>query len=142
MLFNCILVHGAVPEDFRVSILVPIPKRPRIDDQSSNNYRAVALSSVFGKILDNIIVCTQEESLATSNQQFRYKANRSTIRHICIFLVIETIHYFESKCSPTCVLFIDAFKAFDRVLHACSSIQCFVQAQHVCSGISWKEDCL
>ena len=35
----------------------------------------------------------------------------------CSSLVIETIHYFESKCSPTCVLFIDASKAFDRVRH-------------------------
>ena len=115
LLFNRMLVHGVVPEDFRVSILVPIPKGPRVDARNSDNYRAVALSSVLGKILDNIIVCTQEESLATSNQQFGYKANLSTI--MCSSLVIETIHYFESKCSPTCVLFIDASKAFDRVRH-------------------------
>ena len=75
LLFNCMLVHGVVPEDFRVSILVPIPKGPRVDARNSDNYRAVALSSVLGKILDNIIACTQEESLATSNQQFGYKAN-------------------------------------------------------------------
>ena len=59
--------------------------------------------------------CMHEESLATSNQQFGYKANLSTI--MCSSLVIETILYFESKCSPTCVLFIDASKAFDRVRH-------------------------
>ena len=64
------LVHGVVPEDFRVSMLVTIPKGPRVDARSSNNYRAVAFSSVLGKIFDHIIVCTQDESLATSNQQF------------------------------------------------------------------------
>ena len=109
LLFNCMLVHGVVPENVRVSILVSIPKGPRVDA------RAVALSSVLGKILDNILACTQEESLATSNQQFGYKANLSTI--MCSSLVIETIHYFESKCSPTCVLFIDPSKACDRVRH-------------------------
>ena len=36
---------------------------------------------------------------------------------MCSSLVIETIHYFESMCSPTCVLFIDVSKAFDRVRH-------------------------
>ena len=46
LLFNCMLVHGVVPEDFRVSILVPIPKGPRVDARNSDNYRAVALSSV------------------------------------------------------------------------------------------------
>ena len=124
------LVHGVVPEDFRVSILVPIPKGPRVDARNSDNYRAVALSSVLDKILDNIIACTQEESLATSNQQFRYKANLSTIMRSS--LVIETIHYFESKYSPTCVLFIDASKAFDRVRHI-DLFNVFVKAQHVCS---------
>ena len=97
------LVHGAVPEDFRVSILVPIPKEPGVDALNSDNYRAVALSSVLGKILDNIIACMQEESLATSNQQFGYKANLSTI--VCGSLVIETIYYFQSNCSLTCVFF-------------------------------------
>ena len=36
---------------------------------------------------------------------------------MCSSLFIETIHYFESKFSPTCVLFIDVSKAFDRVRH-------------------------
>ena len=36
---------------------------------------------------------------------------------MCSSLVIETIHYFEKKCSLTCVLLIDASKAFDRVRH-------------------------
>ena len=109
------LIHDVVPEGVRVSILVPIPKGPRVDTRNSDNYRAVALSSVLGKILDNIIVCTQEESLAISNQHFGYKANLSTI--MCSSLVIETIHYFESKCSAICVLYIDTSKAFDRVRH-------------------------
>ena len=71
--------------------------------------------SVLGKILDNIIAYTQEENLATSNQQFGHKANFSTI--MCSSLVIEAIYYFERKFSPTCVLFIDASKAFNRVCH-------------------------
>ena len=95
--------------------MVKIPKGPRVDARNSDNYRAVALCSVLGKILDIISTCTQEESLATSNQQFGYRANLSTV--MCSSLVIETIHYFESKCSATCVLFIDAPKAFDRVRH-------------------------
>ena len=65
LLFNCMLVYGV--EDFRVLILLPIPKAPRVDARNSDNYRAVALSSVLGKIFDNIIVCTQEESMATLN---------------------------------------------------------------------------
>ena len=106
LLFIYMLVHGVVPEDFRVLILVHVPMRPRVDARNFDNYRAVALSSVLGKILDNI-VCTQEESLATSNQQFGYKANHSTV--MCSSLVIKTIYIFLSKCFPTCVLFIETY---------------------------------
>ena len=45
LLFNSMLVHvhGVVPEDFRVSILVPILKGSRVDTRNFDNYRAVAL---------------------------------------------------------------------------------------------------
>ena len=75
----------------------------------------MALISILGKILDNIIIATQKESLQTSNLQFGYKANLSTI--MCSTLVIETIQYFNSINAPVYVLFIDASKAFDRMCH-------------------------
>ena len=31
MLFNAVLLHGTIPNDFLVSILIPIPKRFRMD---------------------------------------------------------------------------------------------------------------
>lgn len=99
----------------RVSILIPIPKGSRVDTRNSDNYRAVALSSILGKILDNIIISVQGESLSTSDLQFGYKPNLSTM--MCSTLVVETIHYFTSMCSPVFVLFVDASKAFDRLCH-------------------------
>ena len=51
-------VHGVAPENFPVSILVPIPKGPRVDARNSDNYCAVTLSKLLGKILDIIMDCT------------------------------------------------------------------------------------
>ena len=87
-----------VPEDFRDLLLISIPKGPRVSVRNFENYRAVALTSVLGKILDNTIANTQKEGLVTSNQQFGYKSNLSTI--ICSSLIIDTIQYFTSVCSP------------------------------------------
>ena len=53
----CVTVCSVAPENFPVSILVPIPKGPRVDARNSDNYCAVALSNVLGKILDIIMVC-------------------------------------------------------------------------------------
>ena len=115
MLFNAMLLHGTLPNDFLVSILIPIPKGSRVDVRKTQNYRAIALSSILGKILDNIIITSQRNVLKTSDLQFGYKSNCSTI--MCSTLVIETIQYFTQMRSPVYVLFIDASKAFDRLSH-------------------------
>ena len=86
-----------------------------MDVRKTQNYRAIALSSILGKILDNIIITSQRNVLKTSDLQFGYKSNCSTI--MCSTLVIETIQYFTQMRSPVYVIFIDASKAFDRLSH-------------------------
>ena len=93
-----VLRHGILPDEFLVSILIPIPKGHRVDTGNSSNYRAVALSSIYGKILDNIILSVQQEELKTSNLQFGYKSESATI--MCSTMVIETIQYFTACHSP------------------------------------------
>ena len=103
------------PDDSKISILIPIPKGARVEKSNASNYRAVALSSILGKMLDIIIINFQKQELVTSDLQIGYKSNSSTI--MCSTLLIESIQYFVKIQSPGYVLFIDAFKAFDRVCH-------------------------
>ena len=77
--------------------------------------RAIALSSILGKLLDNIIITSQRNVIKTSDFQFGYKSNCSII--MCSTLVIETIEYFTQLQSHVYVIFIDASKAFDRLCH-------------------------
>ena len=86
-----------------------------MDVQKTQNYRAIALSSILGKILDHIIIASQRNVLKTADLRFGYKSICSTI--MCSTLVIETIQYFTQMRSPVYVLFIDASKAFDRLSH-------------------------
>jgi len=55
LLFNAIIVHGALPDNFLRSTIVAILKGRNIDGSNSNNYRGIALSSIFGKLMDNIV---------------------------------------------------------------------------------------
>ena len=86
-----------------------------MDVRKTQNYRAIALSSILGKILDNIIITSQRNVLKTSELQFGYKSNCSTL--MCSTLVIETIQYFTQMRYPVYVLFIDASKVFDGLSH-------------------------
>ena len=81
----------------------------------TQNYRAIALSSIQGKISDNIIITSPRNVIKTSDLQFSHKSNCSTI--MCSTLIIESNQYFTQMQSPVYVLFIDASKAFDRLCH-------------------------
>ena len=54
-LFRSIMSHGCIPKSFLFATVLPLPKSPRLDLKNSGNYRAIALSSVFGKVFDKII---------------------------------------------------------------------------------------
>ena len=116
VLFNAMLTYGISPDDFKISILIPISSGARVDKSNASDYRAVALSSSVGKVLDIIIIKVQKEELEMSDLQFGYKSNSATI--LCRTLLIECIRYFVKIQSTGYVLFIDASKAFDRVSHS------------------------
>jgi len=113
LLFNAILVHGALPDNFLRSTIVPTPKGRNIDGSNSNNYRGIALSSIFGKLMDNIVLIKFSNQLQTSSLQFGFKAKSST--NLCIFVLKETLAYYVKNQTTVFCTFLDASKAFDRI---------------------------
>ena len=56
LLLSAMVVHGHCPEQLNVSTLIPIPKGCNVNSADSNNYRGIALSPIFVKILDHVIL--------------------------------------------------------------------------------------
>ena len=104
--------HGFSPEGMLTGTMVPLPKG-RWNLNNSNNYRAITISSLFGKVLDNLILEMEAEHLLTNDLQFSFKPGSSTT--ICSTMVRETISYFVHKKSNVYGLVLDATKAFDRL---------------------------
>ena len=98
---------------FSLSTIVPILKNKRGNKCDSSNYRAIAISSLFGKLLDMLIFEQQSESLSTDVLQFGYKANSSTI--ICTSLLIETIDYYRENKIECYLLLLDASKMGNKM---------------------------
>jgi len=48
LLLNSVLIRGTLPENFIYSTIVPIPKGRDVNAADSNNFRGIALSSVYG----------------------------------------------------------------------------------------------
>ncbi|CAL4177332.1 unnamed protein product, partial [Meganyctiphanes norvegica] len=93
--------------------MVPLPKGRFNDSSNSNNFRALTISSLLGKILDNIILNIESDNLLTNDLQFSFKSGSSTT--MCTTMIRETISYFVNKGSNVYGLVLDATKAFDRI---------------------------
>ena len=113
MLINVMLVHGYMPDDMLASVLVPIPKDPRASLTNSGNYRAIALYSSMGKIVDMPISDRYSNQLMTSNAQFAFKKCHST--SMCTALVKEVVSYYNGRNTNVYACLLDATKAFDCV---------------------------
>ncbi len=79
----------------------------------SDNYQAIALSSIVGKTFDWVILLKEKDALCSSDMQFGFKEGLSTTE--CTFTMLETISYYKFNHTNVYALFLDATKAFDRV---------------------------
>ena len=113
LLFSAIVKHGVTPSDMLSGTMVPIPKGRWANLTMSENFRAITLGSILGKLLDTMILSKERDRLVTSDLQFGYKSGSSTT--LCTSMVMETVSYFVSNGSNVYGLMLDASKAFDRV---------------------------
>ena len=113
LLFSAMLVHGSFPSGFTHSTIVPIPKGHGADASNSSNYRGIALSSILGKIFDNVILSRYHKELASSDLQFGFKPKSST--NCCTYVLKEVLNYYTFNDSPIFSVFLDISKAFDKV---------------------------
>ena len=114
-LFNKILNSGSFPTQWATGVVVPIHKKGDFDDP--NNYRGITLISCFAKLFTSVLNKRLEtwskENDNSSDAQFGFKANHSTIDAVFIlkFLIDQQL---QTKKKLYCA-FIDLKKAFDSV---------------------------
>ena len=112
-LLSSMVSHGLSLDDMLWSTMVPVPKGKWKNLSSSSNYRAIALSSIVGKLLDLIILEKEEKKQVTCPMQLGFKKGAST--SLCTSMMQETVSYFVSKKNNVYGLLLDASKAFDRI---------------------------
>ena len=113
MLIKTFLIHGYIPIFLLICSLVPLVKDKLGDINSSENYRAIAISSLFLKIFDWIILILYGEKLKASDLQFGFSADNSTT--MCTWIATEVISYFIRNNKSVYCCLLDLKKAFDKV---------------------------
>ena len=113
-LFTAIVRHGYMPKCFLDSIIVPTPKGNK-DASKSSNYRPIALSSNFSKILERVILSLYQPFFSTSVLQFGFKPGHSTT--LCSVMVKNVVSRYIHNGSPVLGCFLGTSKVFDLIDH-------------------------
>ena len=115
MLFNAMFIHGFVPKVLMDTLISPIVKDKKGNITDKNNYRPIAITSIFSKLLELIILKKYGELLSSTFNQFGFKEKLST--DLCVYSLKQIIEYYHSLSTPVYIVFMDASKAFDKVNH-------------------------
>ena len=83
---------------------------------SNDNYRGITISSIASKLLEHVLKAVFYEFLRTSDYQFGFKRNSSTTH--ALHCLKQTVNFYVNNGSRVFCGFLDASKAFDRVVHA------------------------
>ena len=113
ILIQCFLIHGYIPSCLLSCTLKPIVKDNLASKFSSENYRAIGISSLILKVFDWVILTLFESELKPSEFQFGFQKKNSTT--MCSWVVSETVNYFNNRNTPVFSCFLDLTKAFDLV---------------------------
>ena len=109
-------VHGHVCQHLLLASLVPLVKDKLGDLCSSANYRSIALSSIFLKLLDWIVIICYGHLLKLDDLQFGFQKDNST--SLCSWVVFETIDAYIRTGSIVYGVLMDCTKAFDTIKHS------------------------
>ncbi len=108
LLINAILGTEYAPKLLNRSIITPIIKDKCKKEFDTNNFRPISVSNIFAQILEKVILENCSNLLKTSNLQFGFKQQMSTLHPL--FLLKELIHKHIKKETPLYIAFLDSEK--------------------------------
>jgi hypothetical protein len=112
-IFNTIWVSEKTPQDFSKMIVTPIHKKG--DKLNRENYRAISLLSIPGKVFLQILLERMKARVEAklSEIQYGFRAGRGTVD--AIFIVRQIIEKAKEKRIPLHLHFIDFKAAFNTI---------------------------
>lgn len=115
-IINAILITGHFPDQWKQSVIVPIPKNNK-DLTNPNNYRPISLLSSLSKLAERVILLQiksfERRNEVVIDEQFGFRAGHSTSMQTARIACSIKDEFLKHKVTSMCLLDIE--KAFDTV---------------------------
>ena len=115
LLFNSLLTHSYMPQEFLCGTISPIIKDANGDTTSPSNYRGITLGPVLLQLFENALLNKFGHFLESDDLQFAYKKSHSPSH--AIYVLKSCVDYFNEHGSNVIVTMLDCTKAFDTISH-------------------------
>ena len=115
LLFNSMLQHGYVVEEFLEGTITPVVKDTQGDLCDSKNYRGITIGPLFSKMFEIALDEKISPLLNSDALQFGFKEKTSTSH--ALYVLKSTVNHFTENRSNVYTAFLDCTKAFDRISH-------------------------
>ena len=114
-LFNKSLSLGKLPNEWKLSNIVPIPKKGPAEEVS--NYRSISLLSLVSKVFERCVYNQLVSHISTQlhHLQFGFLRGKSTTSHL--LHVLQDIHQALESRNQVDTVYLDFAKASDKVSH-------------------------
>jgi len=113
LILEKIIEYGKIPHLFNIGKIMPIIKNEKEDNDNLNNVRPITISDTLSNIFEKVVIYEIDKVHTDQNLQFGFKRNSST--NYAIFVLKETVNYYNYKKKNVYACAIDASKAFDKV---------------------------
>ena len=116
-LFQLIILSGCVPNGFKHSYIVPIPKvkDTRTKALTCDDFRGIAISPVISKVFEYCVVDRFNEFLGSADNQFGFRKGLSCSH--AVYSTRRIVDTFIKNGNTANLCSIDLSKAFDKVNH-------------------------
>ena len=114
LLFNSIWKDQCVPEDWKKSLIVKVPKKGDLTE--CDNYRSISLLSVPSKILCRVLIDRVKSGVyeMIRQEQAGFRSERGASEQI--FALRSILEHCQEWQAPVYINFVDFSKAFDCII--------------------------